>query len=495
MKVKRPLARTPWLRASLAAPAAVLVASCGSSSGHETSPPPDSGTQDGAMRSRPDAALDAAVDGRAPKDAAPDSPKLVNGDVCGAPSGSVAWMDSISATSSTLTLSDVVFGPTSDVVVADQSGASYEQHRWDETGSPVSVHQDALGSYAGPFSASNLFVDASNNLFYGTLMTGLADGTSSGAELTFTRLGPNGTVLSTDPHMASMSTSKGAPTVLVFDAGGDSGGGLHSAFTLGGPQYFTPGVYCYGSDGSFSGISAPAVTATMGARDFEWPNAAVGLYVAKRVTSSLNLGCGSLTVPSAGATVLAQLDTDGNCIWNKLLTLPTETVLANDFRLGADGSLAMAVVYDGTIDFGGGTLTSQGTSSIAVAHFDSKGNVLFSNTFGGAGSSSTMGSLGVNADGALMLSAGYKGSVDLGAGALPKGDDTFVAVFDTTGSLKWAKTVTVGTTGKLVAAIGACGVAVATNSPSVNLGAGPLSKPSMPSSSGPPSIGVAALGL
>jgi hypothetical protein len=484
-----PFSPTPWRR--LALPAAVVLASCGSGSSHETgTPPADSGAPSDVATHTP---RDAAVDG-APKaqDAAIDSPKLVNGDVCGATSGAVAWMNSVAATSSTLTLFDVVVGPTSDVVVADQSGSEYEQHRWDDAGNTVSVHQDSLGSYAGPLSASNLFVDSSNNLFYGTLFTGLVDGTNSGAELTFNKLAPDGTLLATDPHKATMPTSKGAPTVLLFDTGGDSGGGLHGAFTMGGPQYFGPGVYCYGSNGSFSGISAPLVTGTMVARDFEWPNAAVGLYATKRLTSGTNLGCGDLAVPSSGATVLAQLDSGGDCIWNKLLALPTSVVTANDFRLGADGSLAMAVVYSGTIDFGGGSLTSMGTSSLAVAHFDSTGNLLWNKSFGGAGSTFTLDSLGVNASGDLMLTAGYQGAVELGAKALPSSDDTFVAVFDTTGDLKWTQTVTVGSAGKLVAAIGTCGVAVATNSPSVNLGAGALSTSS---GSGPASIGVAALGL
>jgi hypothetical protein len=491
MKTFGPFSPTPWLRACLALPATVLVLSCGSSSGsgHETTPPPvDSGTKDDANRTTPDASVDAP----STKDTAADSPMLVNGDVCGAPSGSVAWMDSVSATSGTLTLSDVIFAPNSDAIVADQSGTNYEQHRWSETGTSVSVHQDSLGSYAGPLSTSNLFVDATNNLFYGTLFTGLVQGSNSGAELTFNKVAPDGTVLATDPRTATMPTSKGNPTVLVFDTGGDSGGGLHGAFTLGGPQYFTPGVYCYGSNGSFSGISAPTVTATMVARDFEWPNAAEGLYVTKRLTAATNLGCGNLAVPSTGATVLAQLGTGGNCIWNKLLTLPTDTVIANDFRLGVDGSLALAVVYTGSIDFGGGSLASAGTNSIAVAHFDSTGTLLWAKTFGGAGSSFTIDSLGVNTAGDLMLTAGYAGSVDLGAGALSSGDDTLVAVFDTTGDLKWAKTATVGSSGKLVAAIGACGVVVATNSPSVNLGAGALSTSS---GSGPATIGVAALGL
>ena len=98
-----------------------------------------------------------------------------------------------------------------------------------------------------------------------------------------------------------------------------------------------------------------------------------------------------------------------------------------------------------------------------------------------------MGSLRVDAAGITVLSTGYSGSVDLGGGALPAGNDTFIATFDAAGALRWSKTVTVGSTGALIAAPGVCGVFVATSSPSVNLGTGPLAPAG--------GMGVAGLGL
>jgi hypothetical protein len=468
-----------------------MVLGCGaSSSGTQPSSAPDGGgARDVAAKPAPDAS---AMDAPSHREAAADGAPFTNSNVCGAGSGQVAWMASIPSSSPTLNLFDVAIGPTNDAVVADQSGDNYEQRRYSESGAIVSVHQDALGSYAGPITTSNLYVDAANNLFYGALFTGLVDGANSGAELFFNSISPDGTLIANDPHKSSMPTSKGAPQVLVFDCGGDSGGGLHSAFTMGGPQYFAPGVYCYGSNGSFSGISAPAVTATMFARDFEWPNAAEGMYITKRVTAAINLGCGALSVPTEGGMVLAQLDTGGNCVWNKLLRLPTAAILANDFRLGADGSLAVLVVYSGSIDFGGGTLTSSGKSSLGVALYDATGGLLFSKSFGGSDSSFVKGSLGVNSSGTLMVSAGYAGTVDLGGGPLPSTDDTFVATFDGTGHLNWGKTVAVGANGKWFAAIGPCGITVATNSTTADLGTGSLSSKG---ASGVPSIGVAAIGL
>jgi hypothetical protein len=313
-----------------------------------------------------DTSIDASVDAPlrdsghdagtvAPMDASHDDayPVVHDIDVCAAKTGEVAWVASIPSTSSTLILSDVIVGPTNDVIVADQSGSTYEQHRWNESGAVVSLHQDPLGTYVGRLWTSNLVVDADNNLFYGMLRTGLPQGTNSGAQLVFTLLPPTGSAIFTDATEGAAPTSQGTPTVLLFDAGYDSGGGLHGSFVMSAkPQDFGPGVYCYGSTGSFAGVSATSPTNSLAATDFEWPSVDESLYVTKAVTTDTNLGCGGLTVPSSGGVVLAKLDGGGSCLWSKLLALPTAAVERMSFRLGADTSLALAVVYTGTINRG-----------------------------------------------------------------------------------------------------------------------------------------------
>jgi hypothetical protein len=93
----------------------------------------------------------------------------------------------------------------------------------------------------------------------------------------------------------------------------------------------------------------------------------------------------------------------------------------------------------------------------------------------------------VSTSGSTVVTGSYTGALDLSGGALPTSNDTFVGVFDMSGKLTWSTTVKVGTQGGLIAAVGKCGVALATNSPSVDLGMGPLSTGA--------NIGVAALAL
>jgi hypothetical protein len=345
--------------------------------------------------------------------------------------------------------------------------------------------------FVGPMLATNVFVDPGNAVFYGMFVSGLPQGTNTEAQLEWTRLAPDGTTIFTTASPGTYPTSGSTPTVSHFMVGGDTTNQLHGAFEMS-PSVIAPGEWCYVNDGTNLGASAVNVITGLTANAFVWPTNDNNLVTWNPLTTTTDLGCGApLTVPAAGGVALAKFTGGGACTWNKLLDLPTAAVKGAAFRQSADGSLLASVVYAGTIDFGGGPLTSTGSSSLALARFDANGTLVWAKSFGGAGSSFTVGSLGGNTAGDVLVTARYAGAVDLGGGALPASADTFVAVFGASGALQWDKTVTVGGSGALVASIGPCGVAVATNSPSVNFGTGPLST----IQNGVASIGVAALGL
>lgn len=456
----------------------------------------DAGKTPGDSGSSQDTGVDSGTGtGSGTADSGHDAGMLAGdgGSVCAAASGAVAWMGTIASSVSALSLTDIVVAPNNDVIVSDLSAnATYEQHRWDKSGTVLSNHQDPLGAYTGRFWPSPLFTASDNGVFYGMLMTGKVTGTNSEVSLNFAKIAADGTAVFDTPTTATMPTSAGSPTVTMFDTGGDSGGGLHGPLVMTGPQYFAPGVYCWSGTGADEGPSAGTVTGMMKGHSFEWPTSDTSLAFATPVTENINFGCGSVTVPAAGGIVIGSAGGGSGCNWNKLLALPTASVVDYEFRAGADSSTALAVVYTGTINFGGTAMTSTGTSSLAVAHFSSTGALLWASSFGGAGSKFTLGDVDVNSAGVLMLSAGYSGTVEMGGSALPSSDNTFVAVFDAAGTFKWVKPVTVTAPGQLRANLGTCGVDVATNSPSVDFGTGALSTVHSPDAA---SIGVAALGL
>ena len=358
-------------------------------------------------------------------------------------------------------------------------------------GMALGVHQDAMGAYAGPFwTTENLIIDAGNDLFYGLLMTGMVQGTNSESKLLFNRISSVGQVVFSDVASGMVPTGNPAPAVEFFFAGHDSGGGLHAPLLMASPTVFSPGVYCYGSSGNNEGISAAPLIGMLSSTDTVLGAPDAGLFVAQPLAATTMDTCGTLTVPDGGALEIMRTDVDGSCVWHKGLAVPTAAVEASSFDLGADGSLTLAVVYSGTIDLGNGPLTSTGSTSLAMGRWTAAGALIWAKSFGGTGSSFTLGSVDSNVNGITIVTGGYAGNVSLGGATLPASNDTFLAVLDATGNLRWDKTVTVGSSGALIAASGPCGLALATNSTTVNLGAGPLSTVTPPS---PPAIGVATI--
>jgi hypothetical protein len=402
----------------------------------------------------------------------------------------VLWTASVQGSSAGLALVDVAVGPTGDVVLADvRAGTTFEQHRWTSTGAFQSTHQDASGAFNGAMFTSGLFIDASNDAFYGELLTG-SQGADTAVRLTWSLVDPRGTLVFTQSTDGSMPASSAAPAVRFLQVGGDATSNLHGAFEMGSPEYVPGGVYCFTYGGSYLGAGAANVTSVLiGPSDFVWPSLDNALILFKPLTAPTDLGCGSLAVPAEGAVALAKLSGAGSCNWSKLLALPTRAVDDASFRISRDGSMLAAVAHSGTIDLGSGPISPSGGQLLSLARFDQQGDLVWAKSFGGAGSSFHVGSLGGNAAGEIVLTSGYSGAVDLGGGALPSTDDTLVALFDANGRPKWSTTVKVGAQGALIAAPAAHGVAVATDSPEVDFGTGPLAM----AAGGVASIGVAAL--
>ncbi|MBI4705509.1 MAG: hypothetical protein HY744_30820 [Deltaproteobacteria bacterium] len=110
------------------------------------------------------------------------------------------------------------------------------------------------------------------------------------------------------------------------------------------------------------------------------------------------------------------------------------------YSVAVDGSGSALVTgsFDGTVDFGGGPLTSAGGYDIFVAKLDNAGGHLWSKSFGDA---SGQGGWAIAADGSgnVLVTGGFAGAVDFGGGPLTSagGGDIFVAKLDPSGNPVW----------------------------------------------------------
>ena len=105
------------------------------------------------------------------------------------------------------------------------------------------------------------------------------------------------------------------------------------------------------------------------------------------------------------------------------------------------GSVYIIGSFEGTIDFGGGPLTSSGMRDIFVAKFSATGTHVWSKKFGSTGDDVGYG-LTVDSAGDAVISGKFQSSVSFGGTALTSagGDDIFLAKLSgTNGNHVWSK--------------------------------------------------------
>jgi hypothetical protein len=193
--------------------------------------------------------------------------------------------------------------------------------------------------------------------------------------------------------------------------------------------------------------------------------------------TTIDLGGGVMTSAGSYDVFIAKLDTDGNLYWSKRFG---DAGLQFGSALAPDATNAFYVVgsFEGTIDFGGGALTSGGAYDIFVAKFNPGGTRIWSKSFGGIGYQRAA-SVAVDSTGAAVIAGRFANSVNFGGDLLTSGggDDAYVAKFNALGNHMWSKRFGDGMDQKInsLAIDGNNNIVLAGDSEGqVNFGGGPL---------------------
>jgi len=154
---------------------------------------------------------------------------------------------------------------------------------------------------------------------------------------------------------------------------------------------------------------------------------------------TVNLGGGTLISWGYQDIYLAKYDADGNHLWSQRFGDSTPDY-AWGVTADASGNLYLTGHFYSSINFGGSTLTSSGLLDIFLAKFDPNGNHLWSKRFGGSGSDSAF-TVGVDGSGNVFLTGKFRNTVDFGGGPLTSAgnDDIFLVKFDTNGNHLWSQ--------------------------------------------------------
>ncbi len=348
-------------------------------------------------------------------------------------------------------------------------------------GSPITSNGTSNGSGIVPESAFLAKFDASgapawNSLLADTggasVIAGLADDASNNIYVNglFTTYSPLGVGCATAP-MATFSTfigeldSFGDPIwcnaygtdygpvggpMLVDGAGNlvlallslggtvDFGGGpLMMPLSLGSGSYLvkldSTGKYIWAK--GFTGALAQSVSV----------NQDNNVFVSGYINAPVSLGCSTMLTPQGSdAIFVAKFDSMGNCVWSKGYG---DAQQAEDGFSVVDpmGNIFLAGDFTGTINFGGTTLTSAGSTDIFAAKLDSNGNHLWSKSFGDS-SAQNVSRISLDPNGQPVFTGTFAGTVTFGgstftsSGGPVMGSDIYIVKLDMAGNHLWSRT-------------------------------------------------------
>jgi hypothetical protein len=184
------------------------------------------------------------------------------------------------------------------------------------------------------------------------------------------------------------------------------------------------------------------------------PNAGT-LYIIDEFQGTADVGCGPVSSGDGASTLLSKLDATGTCLWSR--SVPVSTVGGVRASLFPSGDLLLSTLFEGTLDLGGGPLTSAGIQDLAIARFDTAtGAHVWSERAGGPGSLISWSRVTADATGRVVVSGTFSGTVDFGGGPLSGSKTSFAVKLDPGGALVWQRILPDGS----VAAPDPCGAVI-----------------------------------
>jgi hypothetical protein len=154
----------------------------------------------------------------------------------------------------------------------------------------------------------------------------------------------------------------------------------------------------------------------------------------------IDFGDGPLTSAGGFDVFVAKLDPMWKPVWSVRGGDELDQ-LAAGVGVDASGTVRVAGSFEGTLDLGGGPMTSAGDLDAFVVAFDASGGWLHSSRFGDAARQQAS-AIAVHADGQAAVTGPFEGSLDLGVKQFSADAiDGFTLVLDATGGPLWARDI------------------------------------------------------
>jgi len=158
--------------------------------------------------------------------------------------------------------------------------------------------------------------------------------------------------------------------------------------------------------------------------------------------STVDFGGGPLASAGNKEIFLLELNSSGQHIWSKRFGGASIDV-ANGVAIDGGGNIVITGVFYGTVDFGGGPLTSSSAAKVFLAKYNSLGNHSWSKVFSGSVVADNAIAQGLAIDGnANILITGYfQGSANFGGQTFTSAGsyDVFAAKYSAAGTHSWSQ--------------------------------------------------------
>jgi len=164
------------------------------------------------------------------------------------------------------------------------------------------------------------------------------------------------------------------------------------------------------------------------------------VYVAGYFELSADFGGGPLVSAGSKDVFLVKYSSTGAYVWSKRIG-GTGADLAGAVAVDGSGNVVVAGNFQGTIDCGGGPLTSAGLGDMFIAKYSATGQYLWSKRFGGTGDDYVHG-VAVDGVGDVLLTGQFTNTIDFGGPALTSAgyEDIFLAKLSgASGGYIWSK--------------------------------------------------------
>ena len=160
------------------------------------------------------------------------------------------------------------------------------------------------------------------------------------------------------------------------------------------------------------------------------------IVITGSVYGAMDFGGGPLTSAGSSSVFVAKLDLFGNHVWSDCYG-DSDNQSPNAVCIDSTGNIAVTGYFDGTLDFKGNVLTSAGDFDVFLVVMDGDGDHVWSGGFGNA--LEQWGHTVVfDHSGNVLITGYFRGTLDFGGMPLSGSYDMFLAKFDPDGNHVWS---------------------------------------------------------